>query len=100
MLLKEPHKQHEQIIEVHRVGLELALDVCLTNFFQLLDPVVKIRIAVGHNFLERSLGVLNEAEHRCEHIGLGKAALAGVDLTRGNDRRQHRFLVIAVHDRK
>ena len=86
MFLKEPHGQHKQIIEVHRVGLELAFDVGLPDFFQLIDPVIKIRVAIGHNFLEWRLGVLHKTKHRCEHIGLGEAALAGVDLTRGDNR--------------
>ena len=63
MLLKQPHGQDQQIIEVHRVRLELALDVCLTNFFQFLDPVVKIGVAIRHDFLQRSLGVFHQTEH-------------------------------------
>ena len=96
--LEEANGLDEQVIEVHRVGIEFFGDVAIADFFDLVDPIVEMVVAVGDDFLEGGVGVFDEGKHRGEHVRLGEAAFLGVDLAIGDDGLEQGFLVVAVED--
>ena len=98
VLLEEADGEDEQVVEVHRVGGLLFLDVALADFFDFLGPVVELVVAGGDDFLEGGVGVFDEGEHRGEHVGLREAALFRIDIERADDGVEDGFLVVAIED--
>ena len=99
-LLEEPHGEHQQVIEIHGICIQLFRDVTDPHRLDLLQPVIEMVIPRGDDILQRRTGVFDEAEDRGQHIGLGKAALLGIDVAAGDHRVQERLLVVAVENRE
>jgi len=98
ILLQEPQRLDEEIIEVHRVG---GLFFLLVSFVQFLDgdgEMFEVGVAAVEQVGDPDAGVGGEAEDVGEDFGFGKAHRLGVDLALADDGVHDLLLILSVHD--
>jgi hypothetical protein len=52
-LLEEADGEDEQVVEVHRVGVEFLGDVAVADLLDFIDPIVEVVVAVGDDLSSR-----------------------------------------------
>ncbi len=99
-LLEKIHRQAQHVIEIERVRIALFLHIRHPHLFQLRRPILKIGIPHPQDLPQPHACVHYQAEHRDQHVGLGKPPLLRIDVQSRHHRVHQRFLVIAVQNRK
>ena len=100
MFLQHPQRLLEQVVEIERVGGFLAALIARLDVFDLLEEGQEIRKLFREQFLDRSLGVDDEAEDVREHVAFRETDFLGIDPGARDDGVEQIFLVFAVHDRE